>query len=349
MKVGTLLLGISLISVPLFAAGEKRLHALFDRAWEEDLRDRPLFATSVGRHEYNDRLPSVTPADLKRAADRAATNLAELKRIDRATLSPSERANYDIFQRQLEDDIAGYRLGDYQIPINADSGFHTSFSRLPKEVPLVTTKDYQNYIARLRAWPRYVDQQIALMRTGLQRGMTVARVTLEGYDRTIAAHVVDDPAKSVFWVPFKDFPVSVPSSDHERLRAEGRAAVVDGAIAGYRRFLDFFQKEYLPGARTTLGASQLPDGQAYYAQKIREFTTLDLTADQIHKTGLAEVERIGAEMNKVMKEVGFKGTFAEFLQFLRTDPRFYAKTPEELLMRASRIAKRMDGKLPSLF
>jgi uncharacterized protein (DUF885 family) len=178
--------------------------------------------------------------------------------------------------------------------------------------------------------------------------MTVSRATLAGYDRTIAAHVVTDPAASVFWKPFEKFPSTVPAAEHERLRRDGRAAVLN-AISGYREFLEFFQKEYYPGARASLAAIELPNGRAYYAAKIREFTTLDLTPEEIHKIGLSEVERISREMNEVMKGVGFQGDFAAFLEFLRTDPRFYAKTPEELLARASLIAKRADGKLPSLF
>jgi uncharacterized protein (DUF885 family) len=187
------------------------------------------------------------------------------------------------------------------------------------------------------------------MRVGLKRGMTPPRVTLEGYESTMKAHVVDDVTKSVFWAPFESFPSTVPASEHERLRTAGRAAITDAVIPAYRTLLEFFQKEYFPGARTTLGASQLPNGAAFYQQKIREFTTLELTPDEIHKIGLGEVERISAEMNASMKKAGFEGDFASFLKFLRTDPRFYAKTPEELLMRASRIAKRVDGKLPSLF
>ncbi|HEX8412149.1 MAG TPA: DUF885 domain-containing protein [Thermoanaerobaculia bacterium] len=342
------LLFLALLAFPLFADDVAKLHALFDTAWEFQLREDPLFATSVGRHEYGDRLASAAPADLKRQADFARGVLNQLKTIDRSKLPASEVVNYDMFRRQLEDSVAGYELGDYQMPFNADSGFHSSFSRLPKDVPLTTVRDYENYIARLRAWPRYMTEQIAHMRTGLQRGFTVPRATLEGYDTTILAHVVDDPSKSVFWEPFAKFPATVPASEHERLQREGRAAVT-AAVGGYRTFLDFFRKEYVPGARTTLAASELPNGRAYYAQKIREFTTLDLTAEQIHQIGLTEVERIGAEMRAVMQQVGFQGDFAAFLQFLRTDPRFYAKTPEELLMRASRLAKRIDGKLPSLF
>jgi uncharacterized protein (DUF885 family) len=343
-----------LIAVPAFALPAEnnevtRLHALFDRAWETRLRENPLSATSVGRHEYDDRLPSITPADLERRNAQRKATLKELEAIDRSKLPPEEVINYDMFRRQIVEGIESYELGDDQMPFNADSGFHSSFSRLAKEMPMATTKDYENYISRLKQWPRYVREQIVQMRLGIKRGMTVPRATLDGYDSTMSAHVVDDPAKSVFYAPFLKFPSSVPESDRERLRAEGRAAVVDGAIAGYRELLDFFRNEYLPNARKTLAASELPNGRAFYAHKIRNFTTLDLTPEQIHKIGLSEVDRIDGEMKAVMKQVGFTGDFAAFLQFLRTDPRFYAKTPEELLQRASYIAKRIDGKLPSLF
>ncbi len=338
-----------LLAISAHADEVAKLHKIFHENWETRLRENPLFATSVGRHEYDDRLPSLTPADLERRQNERKTTLARLDHIDRSKLPPSELVNYEIFRRQIENAIRSYELGDEQMPINADSGFHTGFSRLPKEVPLRTVKDYENYIRRLNAWPKYVREQIALMRTGLKRGMTVPQASLIGYEGTIAAHVVDDPAKSVFWQPFESFPSSIPASERERLRSEGRAAVVNGAVAGYREFLDFFRNEYFPGARKTIGASELPDGRAYYALKIREFTTLDLTPEQIHKTGLAEVDRISGEMNAVMQKAGFQGDFAAFLQFLRTDPRFYAKTPEELLQRAAWIAKRIDGKLPSEF
>jgi uncharacterized protein (DUF885 family) len=346
----SILLALSLLAIPVHAADDvTRLHALFDRTWERQLKESPMFATSVGRHEYDDRLGSATMADLERRNADAKAVLAELAGIDRSKLPAEEMVNYDIFKRQIEDGIAGFELGAYQMPFNADSGFHSGFSRLPQNVPLATTKDYENYISRLNAWPGHVREEIALMRIGISRGMTVARATLDGYDSTITAHVVDDPEKSVFWKPFAKFPSTVPEADRDRLRQAGRKAIMEGAVTGYREFLDFFRNEYLPHARTTLGASELPNGPAYYRQQIRDYTTLDLTPEQIHKIGLSEVERISGEMNTVMKEVGFKGDFPAFLVFLRTDPRFYAKTPEELLMRASRIAKRIDGKLPSLF
>jgi uncharacterized protein (DUF885 family) len=350
MKRIFLLFALLVFALPVLAADEvARLHALFDKTWETRLRESPMFATSVGRHEYDDRLGSMTPADLERRHAQANAALAELSAIDRAALPPNELVNADIFRRQLQNSIESYELGDYQMPFNADSGFHTGFSRLAEEVPLKTVKDYENYISRLRAWPRLVREEIALMRMGIARGFTVPRATLDGYERTMSAHVVDDPAKSVFWKPFAKFPSTIPEADRERLRNEGRAAVMDGGVAGYRELLDFFVKEYRPNARTTLAATALPNGPAFYAHAIREFTTLDMTPEEIHNLGLREVERIGGEMNAVMKNVGFAGDFAAFLQFLRTDPRFYAKTPDELLARAAWICKRMDGKLPSLF
>jgi len=345
------LLLILLLALPLHAqtAEVKKLHALFDRAWESRLRESPLFATSVGRHEYDDRMPSVTPKDLERRYGAHKQELKELKQIDKGKLPANEVVNYDMFRRQLDESIEGYELGDYEMPINADSGFHSGFSRLAQEMPLATVKDYENYISRLRQWPRYVHEEIELMRLGVQRGFTVPRATLTGYDKTMSAHVVDDVAKSVFWKPFEKFPTTVPADARERLRDEGRKAVMDGAVAGYRDLLEFFDNEYLPHTRTTLGAYELPNGRAYYQFKIREFTTTNLTPDEIHQIGLKEVDRISAEMNDVMKQAGFNGDMAAFLHFLRTDPQFYAKTPYELLARASFIAKKIDGKLPSLF
>jgi uncharacterized protein (DUF885 family) len=350
MKKPLLLVSLLLLAVPAFAADEpSRLHDLFKREWEQRLKDDPFLATAVGRHEYDDRLPSATFAELQREAAADKALLAELDAIDRSQLTATDRVNADIFRQQLADRIADFELGGYEMPFNADSGFHSGFSRLPEDMPLTTVKEYESYISRLRAWPRYVGEQIELMRLGIRSGMTVPRATLNGYEKTISAHVVADPAQSVFWKPFETFPSTVPEADRERLRREGRTAVMDGAVAGYRAFLDFYEQEYLPHTRTTLAASALPNGRAFYQQQIRQFTTLDLSPEEIHQIGLAEVERISKEMDGVMRQVGFKGDFAAFLKFLRTDPQFYAKTPQQLLERASFIAKKIDGKLPSEF
>lgn len=348
-----LLLACSLLLLtvaPAAAADDSaRLHDLFAREWENRLKENPLLATAVGRREYDALLPSVRPEDLERGVASDRKFLAELQAIDRSGLSAEDQVSAEMLRRDLEIRIADYELGGWQMPFNADSGFHSGFARLADDMAPATVKDYENYIARLRAWPRYMDEMIAVMRTGLKGGMTVPRATLPGYETTISAHVVDDPTKSVFWAPFAEFPSTVPERDRERLRQEGRRAVQEGAIAGYRAFLDFYRKEYEPEARATLGASELPKGRDFYANEVRRYTTLDLSPEEIHQIGLSEVARIRKEMDEVIRKVGFKGDFAAFLKFLRTDPRFYPKTPEQLLERAAWIAKTMDGKLPSLF
>jgi uncharacterized protein (DUF885 family) len=331
------------------AAEGARLHALFDREWEMRLRDNPLFATQVGRHEYDALLPSVAYADLERRYHAEQALLAALAAIDRGQLAAADALDAEIWRDQLRVRVADFELGAYQMPFNADSGFHTSFAQLADQMPFANVRDYENYLGRLRAWPRYVGQQIELMRMGIRRGFTVPRPTLDGYEGTISAHVVVDPAKSVFYRPFERFPAAIPEADRQRLREQAREAIRDGVVAGYRRLLDFYRTEYLPGARATIGAAELPNGRAYYAHQIHRFTTLDLSPEEIHRIGLAEVERIAAEMQAVIRQVGFAGDFAAFIASLRNDPRFYPKSGEELLKDAAWIAKRIDGKLPSEF
>jgi uncharacterized protein (DUF885 family) len=344
-------LGFALIGPPPAPAEDTRasLQALFDEEWEFRLREDPLFATSTGDHRYDDRLPSVSVADEKRRTDFRRTLLRKVQAIDPGSLSETDRVSRDMFAWELRDAIEGFERNRHLMPLTADSGFHTELARLPEDVPLATPKDYENYIARLKAIPGYVGQWVELLRQAVKQGYTLPKVVLQGYERGIASHVVDAPEKSKFFGPFREFPAGVPSADRDRLRAAGAAAVRDGAVPGFRAFLDFMTREYIPKSRESLGASALPDGAALYRYLIRHFTTVDLTPEQIHDIGLREVARIRAEMDGVIRQTGFAGDFAGFLKFLRTDPRFYPKTAEDLLKQASWIAKRMDGKLPSLF
>jgi uncharacterized protein (DUF885 family) len=326
-----------------------KLHELLDEAWEYNLKEFPTNATFVGDHRYDDRLPSMSFADLARRNEADQEFLRRLETIDRSQLGVQDRISYDMFARGLRESIEDYRFKGYLIPLTADWGFHIGFARLPQQVPLATVKDYENYIARLRAFPTYVKQHIALLREGLATEMTLPRVILTGYEEPIAEHVVEDPTESVFFAPFQRFPQSVPVEARDALRSAGRATIEASVVPGYKAFLEFMVDEYMPGARPTIGAFELPDRPAYYAYLIRQFTTVEISAEEVHQLGLAEVERIKAEMMAVIEEVEFDGGFAAFLSFLRSDPRFYAETPEDLLKEASYIAKRMDGKLPSLF
>ncbi|HLA78371.1 MAG TPA: DUF885 domain-containing protein [Vicinamibacteria bacterium] len=325
------------------------LHALFREAWEFRLREDPLLATAVGDPRGADRLPSVKPADLERRAMATRDYLARLKKIDPAHLARQDRISYHMFARELGDDLAEHEFGAYRLPLTADWGFHIGIAQLPSQVPLATTRDYENYLARLRAVPAYFADHIALLREGLRTGFTLPRAVLSGYDGTIRAQVVEDPEKSVFMRPFQSFPIGVPETDRPRFREAGRAAITEAVVPAYRAFLDFMVREYLPEARQTLGASELPRGREYYAHRVKSFTTLEVTPREVHEIGVREVARIREEMEAVRRQVGFEGALPAFLQDLRRDPRFYAKTPEELLKEASFIAKKMDGQLPRLF
>lgn len=326
-----------------------QLNAILDEAWEVQLREEPLLATNAGDKRYNDRLASVAPADFERRAAFARGILERLAVIDRAALSASDRVSYDMFRRNVQDELAELRFRTWRMPLNAEGSFHSGFARLPFSVPFADTRDYENYIARLRAFPAYARQQMENMREGIRTGLVQPRVILEGFEGTIIPHLVDDPGKSVFWKPFESFPNAVPEPDRERLRSAGRAAIERDVIPVYRSFLEFMTSEYLPKARTSIGASELPEGREYYAHLVKHYTTLDVSPDQVHELGLQEVARIKSEMDEVLKQLEWEKGFPAFLQFLRTDPRFYPKSAEELLEAASFIAKRMDGKLPSLF
>ena len=342
-----MLMGASQAPPP--ASPGTRLYDLYNREWEWRLRENPFLATATDDHRFDDRLPSVSAEDEARRATETRAFVAELATIQRSSLPAADQVSYDIFASQLEDRLRSFEFGEHEMPINADSGFHSDFAQYPQDAPASTRADLANYLARLRALPRYMDQNIANMREGLRRGFTVPRVTLAGVESTIQIHLVKDAEQSVFWAPLARMPAGISADVQESLRAEGRKAILLGVVPAYARFLEFMTKEYIPGSRSSLGAAQLPNGESYYRWLLRRYTTLDLTASQIHQIGLEQVASIQAEMQEVMRRSGFTGDFQAFLSFLRTDPRFYAKTADELLMRASYIAKRMDGRLPALF
>lgn len=330
-------------------SASERLQTLFADDWERRLRNSPLFATSLGDTRYSHELGDVGLEAVERRASETRALLARLDAIPRDSLSPADRVNYDIFGHGKRESLEEARLGLHLIPITNREGFHTSFPQLPDEVPLNTVADYEAYTARLRAFRPYVGGFVELMREGIRRGMVLPSVSLVGVEETLQPHIVSDPAQSLLFRPFEEFPASVPEPERARLAAAGRAAVAESVVEGYRDFLRFMQAEYVPAARPGIAASELPNGREIYAHEVRSYTTLDLTPDQVHETGLREVARIRGQMDSLITSTGFTGTFAEFIHFLRTDPRFYVSTPEELMSRTALVLKRMDGELPKLF
>jgi len=343
----------SAILTPCIAVSQtpaERLNALFDERWETTLRESPVFATSVGDRRYNDKLADEGLNAERRRYDYSRASLDRLRAIPRDSLSRADQINRDILERSLRESLEAFDLGGHLIPITNREGFHTGFPELHSRVPLRTTEDYRNYIARLAAFRKHAGDHIELMREGARRGMVLPRVSLDGIEGALTPHIVDDPAKSLLYEPFTAFPATVPVGDRAALITAGRTAITTGVVAGYRDFLQFIQKEYRPAARTTLGASNLPNGRKYYEYLVRQYTTLDdATPDKVHATGLREVARIRAAMDSVMKTSGWTGDFKGFVAFLRTDPRFYAKTPKELMEKNAYFLKLMDGELPKLF
>ncbi|HUF10948.1 MAG TPA: DUF885 domain-containing protein [Rhodothermales bacterium] len=325
------------------------LHALFDEAWAAEQEWDPLAATNRGNHDFNHRLPDVSPAALQSRHQARTNYLGRLQAIDRSQLDEEDRLNYDLFEFRLEQGLSEDAFQLWRIPFNSDSGFHTEVAQSVEATRFESVADYEAYLLRLAAIPQFVDQQIANMRQGLADGFTQPKRILGNVEPTFAALAVESPERSEFWKPFDEIPESIAGGQAEVLRDRGRD-VLEGAVLGsFSKLHAFFRDEYIPGARTTIGATDLPNGAEYYQERIRRFTTLDLKAEDIHQLGIEEAGRIRSEMQAIIEEVGFEGTFSEFLHFLRTDPQFYAKSPHDLMLQAAWIAKRTDEKMPAFF
>ncbi len=321
-------------------SADSRLKAIYEAYADWTEKEAGEFDNKRGERERAGYLPHVDePTQLRRAAHLKDV-LAQLNDIPTARLSSDEQVNAAVLRTVLEADIADYQFRTWEMPFNSDSSFWTY---LDAQQPFTDADGYRRYIARLRNIPAYFDEQIVNMRAGLARGFSVPKATLNGRDKSVAAFIVDDPEKSSFYKAFDNIPSNIPASEQQALKAEGRAAIEQSVMPAYRKLLTFIRDEYIPHTRTTTAAHDLPNGDAFYRAQVREFTTTDMTPQQIHQVGLQEVARIQAEMDKTMRDSGFKGTMPEFLHFLKTDPRFVAKTPDELLGVSSYVAKRVDG------
>jgi uncharacterized protein (DUF885 family) len=325
------------------------LTKLFTDHWDAFLLWEPTSATFFGDHRFDDQLPAATEEHFADWLKQLKKFRARLGRIERAGLEAGDRLNYDYFARMLDSEIGMLELHSYRLPISKTGGFHTSFPDLYQFSPFDTVRDYENYLARLGKLRVHFDEHIGLMRHGLRTGFIPPRVTLEGVDASLRAQIVDDPAQSVFYEPFKQFPTAIGGVDQEQLIEAARETISRSIVPAYKALLKFLNEEYLPASRQSIACADLPNGQEMYRQCIAYFTTLDLSPEQVHATGQSEVRRIRAEMDEVIRQTGFRGDFKAFIEFLRTDPRFYVDTPEALLKETGYLMKRIDGELPRLF
>lgn len=327
---------------------DARLKAYFEAEWERGLVESPEGASYNGDNRFNDRWTDRSLAAIaqREAADRDA--LARLKAIDRAALSADSQLDYDTYAWNLERNIERQKFREYLQPVGHQGGVQNA-DGIAEVLPFASVKDYRDWLARLNALPEAIEQTTALMREGLKQGSMPPRVLMQRVPAQIALQIVDDPAKSAYYRPFLRFPASVPESERAALQAQARQAISERVVPAYRKFAAFFQDEYLPRTRAGIAVSDLPEGQAYYDFLARYYTTTDLSAEQIHQTGLQEVARIRAEMEKVKAEVGFKGTLQEFFAYLRNDPKFFYKTPQDLLTAYRALSKRIDPELVKVF
>jgi len=338
------------------AAGGARttLARLLDDHWSWTLRNSPVFATTFGVRTYDRQLGDLTLAGADQRVREAATFLARLERIDTRSLTTSDRVTHAILRRDLKERVDESRYGHRAVLFTTYSGWHTSFADLPDRHPFRSRADLEAYLARLEAFPAYNRGGIATTRTALAGGFAQPCAPFEGYERTISGAIATEPQGSRFFAPLRRRPQLgsetpwATAAEWEAYETRALRAIRDSVYPAYRELLRFYREEYQPKCRAVAGVSSTPQGAAYYAHRLRAESTTELTAEQIHPLGLSEVARIRAEMDTVAARAGFPDR-KSFVEHLRTDPRYYAKTPEELLSAAATIAKRIDGEMPRLF
>jgi uncharacterized protein (DUF885 family) len=332
-----------------------RLWKLFDEYWANKMREYPEWATSVGFPGQNGRWTDMSLTAIERRKKELNAPIAALKSIDRAKLSKEDQLNYDLLDYGLNMSLKESRFPNELMPINQLQGVQEAPANTLVQNPQNTIQDYDDIVSRLRGIAASVDQSIELMKVGVNKGVTPPQVTLRDVPQQIQNQIVEDPMKSPLLEAFKKLPADFPEAEKTRLKDAAVSAYTSSIKPAYQKLHKYFTEEYLPKTRTSLACSELPNGKEWYAFNVHQITTTDLTPAQIHERGQQEVKRIRGEMEKLIAETGFKGNFADFSKYLRTDPKFFYTNAEELLAGYRDIAKRVDpqlmkqfGKLPRL-
>ncbi|NBD13883.1 MULTISPECIES: DUF885 family protein [Corallococcus] len=348
-------------SKPLPARGavSAALHALLEAEWQYSLQQYPTYASLLGDRRWNDRWDDLSLAALEADHRHSHDVLARLQGVDRAALDDdADRLHLDLFRRMHETWVEEYGAKWHLLPLNQMGGLPEGLKQPPglqtayqlaDTLRFETVRDYEDWVKRLEGFGAYADQVVALMREGLRQHRIHPRVVLQRIPPQLERQLVKDPAESGFFGPFTRLPKDFAPEDARRLAQAGRDAIANTVVPALRRALDFLTAEYLPAAPETVGVWQFPDGEALYAFLARRHTTTRLTPEEIHAVGLAEVQRLRAEMDRVMARTGFTGTLQAFFESLRTETRFYEPTGDALLARYRALAKRIDPLLERLF
>jgi uncharacterized protein (DUF885 family) len=327
----------------------ERLQKLFADDWAWRMREYPEFATNVGYPGQNDRWTDMSLPAIERRKQRARENLTNIKAINRANLNDSGKLNYDLFLRRIQEDVDGQRFPSELLQINQMGGVQQDVPNTISNMPMFTAKDYENILARLRAVPVLIDQVIVLLNRGLEQQITPPAITLRDVPQQVENLINDDPLQSPFMRTFDKMPERFSAVDRQRLQTEALKIILQEVIPSYRKLHDFLTVTYLPKTRESIGLSALKDGKEWYAYSARVFTTTSMTPEEIHRLGLEEVQRIRDEMGNIIDEIGFKGGFEEFIEFLRNDPQFYYTNADSLLIGYRDICKRADPELAKFF
>ncbi len=337
------------VAAPLAATPESDFRQLLDDHYRWLLSESPTFATSLGVRDYDDRIEDLSPEARAARVRQAQTFLRRLDAIPAAQLSEADRVNAAILRRGLSEALELERFGQRNMLFTTYYGWHQGFASLGTNLPFRTRADYQSYLTRIAQYPRLNDQAIAITREAVRGGFTLPCSVLDGYERSISGVIATDPAQSRFYEPFtRARPVDVSEADWTAMQQRARTIITGTVNPAYQRHLDYYMTEYRPRCARSDSISAQPGGREYYAFRVRESTTTDLTPQQIHQIGMAEVTRIRAEMDTVAREAGFE-TRQAYIQHLRTDPRYFATTPEQLMRETARVAKEIDGHMPELF
>lgn len=297
----------------------------------------------------NGKLPNLSPAFLAKQNKKRENIYRALINIDADELNPDNQINNAVLTYILKNQLDSYKNKEHYMPLTAESGFHVWIANISQQVNLKSEQDYQDYLSKLRALPHYFEQQIAWMNLGIEEGITQPKIVLKDFEQSIIAFIKEDITDSGYYKPFKNMSTYVPLETQKNIQEEAQQIIAKQVMPTYQKYYDYMVNRYQPHARNDIAATSLPNGKNYYQNRVEHYTTIDITAKQVHQKGLEEVKRIRAEMDEIIKQVEFDGNFKAFVDFLRNDEQFYAKTPIDLLKEASYIAKKMDAKLPSLF
>lgn len=329
---------------------DQTLTQLLDTVWEFELESSPFLATNVGDPRGQDRLSDDSLEAIQSRADQRARFLEKLNAIPAGKLSESRQIDRELLRQRLEGQLADFRFQTHLMPINNRGGFHIRFPELPRMMSPRSEVDFANYIARLQDFDRYTNQQIELLRGGIEAGLVQPAIIMRDSLSQVESHIVDDLSESLFLKNIAtESKTNLGPESWSKIHVQIESALDSSVIPAYQRFAEFLQTEYLPACRGPVGASAMPMGREFYLDRIRRFTTIQISPEELHQTGLRENARIRTEMELIKQNVEFKGTLDEFLEHLRTEPRFYAKTAEELMQTTALILKRADGRLPELF